>query len=390
MFSNRINNIKESSIVKYNNLVIQKEKEGIHFYKLNIGQPDILTDIIYFEELRKYKQCINSYSDPKGLIELRKVVSSYYNKKIKRNKYNHNDIVITQGASDAIIKILLTLCDSGDEIIVLEPFFSDYKLYCSLLDINIKSIKYENVNYSDIQKCISNKTKAILFANPNNPDGNILKNDDIEIILSIAKENNLFVISDEVYNEILFTNDFISLSNYDSENIIVVDSASKKLNCCGSRIGFVISKNDKLISKIVVINDIKISLSNIEQKCVAALLLNYKKITKNSISIFKRRLEILKKELDKHNIKFIIPKGGMSILLELPIKNSDDYAHWLINNYNKNGESLVVTSAKDFYISDDGNNKIRITLTIDEDNLNKVVYILVDSLKKYSLEVTTC
>lgn len=387
MFSNRVNNIKESSIVKYNNIVKQKEKEGICFYKLNIGQPDILTDISYFNELKNYKQCTNSYSNPQGLVELRNIVSEYYNKKTRRNKYKQEDIVITQGASDGIIKILLTLCDKDDEIIVLEPFFSDYKIYCNLLDVKIKTIKYSRVDYLEIKEQITSRTRAILFANPNNPDGNILSKNAIETIISIAKEYHICIISDEVYNEIIFTNKYISLSNFDYENIIIVDSASKKLNNCGSRIGFIISKNDKLISKIVCINDSKISISNIEQKGVASLLLNYQKITNISKKIYTKRLKKVIKLLQNTNIKFEIPKGGISILLDLPITNSNDYAFWLINNYNKNGRSLVITPAQDFYMSTEGKNKIRITLTIDDGSLNEVINILVDSLKKFRNEV---
>ena len=387
MFSNRVNNIKESSIVKYNNIVKQKEKEGICFYKLNIGQPDILTDISYFNELKNYKQCTNSYSNPQGLVELRNIVSEYYNKKTRRNKYKQEDIVITQGASDGIIKILLTLCDKDDEIIVLEPFFSDYKIYCNLLDVKIKTIIYSRVDYLEIKEQITSRTRAILFANPNNPDGNILSKNAIETIISIAKEYHICIISDEVYNEIIFTNKYISLSNFDYENIIIVDSASKKLNNCGSRIGFIISKNDKLISKIVCINDSKISISNIEQKGVASLLLNYQKITNISKKIYTKRLKKVIKLLQNTNIKFEIPKGGISILLDLPITNSNDYAFWLINNYNKNGRSLVITPAQDFYMSTEGKNKIRITLTIDDGSLNEVINILVDSLKKFRNEV---
>ena len=384
MFSKRIKSIKPSAIVKYNNLVKRREKQGTIFLKANIGQPDFKTNKQYFKSLKKInKNLTNGYSMPNGIEELRYAVSTYYNNVQNNIVFNSKDIVVTQGASDAIIKILYTICDCDDEVIVLEPFFSDYKIYADILGIKLISIKYNNFSAEDLNGVFSKKTKAILFANPNNPDGAIITNNSIHILINFAKKHNLYIISDEVYSGLVYDKEFISLSSFKYRNIIIVDSASKKLNLCGSRIGYIISKNIKLLDSITILNDSKISISNVEQIAVVNMLLNSKKIIAESKKIYKKRLDILCELLKKYNIKYILPKGGISMLIELPIKDCENYVCWLINKYEFDGESLLVTPAKDFYLSNHGFNKIRLTLTISNNNLEKAVKMLDDSIKKY-------
>lgn len=387
MFSNRINSIKISSIIKYNDIVKEREKNGIYFYKANIGSPNIDIDEAYFKALSNYNEKKNEYSSPKGLSVLRQQVSEYYNKKNNREKYSIEDVIVTQGASDGIIKALFSICDKNDEIIVLEPFFSDYKMYCNLAEVNMITISEKNITYKNIKSIVNEKTKAILFANPNNPDGNVLNKKEISAILKIAKEKKMFVISDEVYSELVYTNEYYSLSNYDYENIVIVDSASKKLNACGSRIGFVISKNENLIEKIRLINDSKISISNVEQLAVASLFSKFDEITKSNITIYKKRLEKMKECLEKNNIKYVNPQGGICLLVDLPVNDSENFALWLASKYQKDNKTLLVTSAKDFYQSDEGKNKMRLCLTINENEIESIVKLLCDALKEYEVKI---
>lgn len=384
MFSKRIDSISLSSIVKYNKLVKQREKEGIVFIKANIGQPDFKTDRRYYKALNSIDNITNGYSSACGIKTLRHAVSKYYNNNQNTNRFSIKDIVITQGASDAIIKILYTICDSGDDVIVLEPFFSDYKIYAQIVGINLIPVSYHNFSFKSLQKKITSKTKAILFANPNNPDGEVLDHHDIVNLIDFAKQNNLFIISDEVYSGFIYNSEFFSLSSYDYNNIIIVDSASKKLNSCGSRIGYVISKNNDLLKRIIILNDSKISISNVEQYAVSEMLINYDEIIKYECQIYKRRLIQIEQLLNKYKIKYIVPKGGISLLVELPIQDSDDYVYWLVKKYENRGKSLLLTSAKEFYIGNEGYNKVRLTLTIPDNQIPEVINLMVDSIKKYN------
>ena len=387
MFSKRVKRINTTPIMKYNNILSYREKEGIKFYKLNIGQPDFNTDKIYYDELAKFNVPINSYCNPGGIEILKNSVCNYYNKKFNQN-LNLSNVVITQGASDAIIKILYSICDCKDEILILEPFFADYKLYCNLLGINFKTIKYNDIDYNELNKKISFKTKAILFANPNNPDGSVLSLEDIEKIINVAKKNNLFIISDEVYSGLVYTSNYISLTNYcNNKNIIIVDSASKKLNLCGSRIGYIITKNDNLNNKIIALNDCRISISYAEQYAVSKVLDNSDNIINNSKEIYEKRINKIISKLKSTDIKYIIPKGGISMVLTMPFNNTEEYVKWLITKYENDGKSILIVSCKDFYTKNRGNNKIRLCLSLNNSDLDKALEILIDSCQKYKEEV---
>jgi aspartate aminotransferase len=383
MISKRIKNIKPSFIIKYYSMLFEREKEGIKFIKANLGQPDFRTDIKYYDSLKSLNnKKVNRYIEAEGLYALRKAVSTFYNKN-NNNYFCANDVIITQGASDAIIKILYSICDVNDEIIILEPFFSDYKIYAEILGIKIKTLKYNNFDYNDISNKINKKTKAILFASPNNPDGNILSFEQINIILKVARKHKLFVISDEVYSGFVYNNSYYSLSCFKYRRILIVDSASKKFNSCGSRIGFVISKNKEILKSIVTLNDSKISISYTEQYAISKMFPSAQKIILKSKQKYEKRLKIMLILLKKYNIKYITPKGGISVLIELPIKSSDEYISWVIKNYQLNGESFIATPAEDFYSSGDGKNKIRISLTMSTVKMKKIALMMNNSLIEY-------
>lgn len=381
MLSNRIKGIRKSIFYEYHNLVEEREKSGIKFYKLNMGQPDFDTSKIYFESLSSFRPKTNSYSEPAGLNSLRKSVSEYYNKNYNKN-LDENNIVVTQGASDAVIKLLYCICDSDDEIILIEPFFADYGLYCDILNIKIKTINYNDIKNNNIESVITKKTKAILFANPNNPDGRIMDEDSINNIITTAKKHNLMIISDEVYSGLIYNDEYISLSNYLSNNVVVVDSASKKLNLCGSRIGYIISNNKELIEQLTMFNDCRISISNVEQYAVSNMLKEADKIIEKEKEIYKSRMDLVIKKLKGTKIKYDIPSGGITMLLELPF-NTKKYIEWLIKEYEKDKKTILVVPGDSFYASKEGKNKIRICLTSNIKDLEEAIDLLIDSCNKY-------
>ena len=386
MFSNRINNMKQTIFSRYTELISLREQKGISFYKLNMGQPDFETNSIYFESLSNYNTKTNKYGEPSGSNDLKMSVARNYNKLFNKSILTSGDIVITQGASDAIIKLLYTICDYNDEIIVLEPFFSDYKIYCDMLNIKIKSINWTDLNSNFFEKNINNKTRGILFSNPNNPDGKIMTKQIAKQIYDISKKHKLFIISDEVYSGLIYDEKYFSFINYLDENIVVVDSASKKLNLCGSRIGYIISKNKLLNNKIIMLNDCRISISNVEQYAVAKTLDKLEEIIEQSKNEYKNRIDFIQKKLDKTNIKCIYPHGGLTMLLEFPFE-TEKYVKWLIETYERDNCSIIVTPANDFYISNIGNNKIRICVTIDEEKLEDCINLLIESCEIYMEEV---
>lgn len=381
MLSNRISNIK-NSIITYNCDDIKKrESEGISFLKLNIGQPDFITDDLYFKSLKMINSKENNgYISPSGFWDLRNSIVKFYND--EKNYYFLENVVITLGASDAIIKCLYSICDKNDKILVLEPFFCDYKLYADMLEIKLIPINYSSVNRKKLEELYDKKVKAIIFSNPNNPDGNILNLNQINNILTFARKKNIYIISDEVYGGFVYDNNYISLKQFNYNKIIIVDSVSKKFNVCGSRIGYILSHNKKLINSIIKLNDIRISLSKTEQYCVNNLFQDGQRIISNYKKNYEERLKIMLSELNKYNIRYFEPKGGISLLVELPVDDTEKFIKWVINNYCLNNESFLITPAKEFYITDI-KNKARIMLTIQKNDIHKFVKMLNDSCKQY-------
>ena len=379
--------MKKSYINQYDKLISEVEqKEKIKIYKLNIGQPDIKTDKSYFYGLRKFVNKINKYGECKGEKKLRIEFSNYYNERLNWNKYNEDNIQITLGASDAIINVLSIICNKGDYIFVLEPFFSDYKMYCNILGVNIIGINIKDL----VEEKINNKynCKAILFSHPNNPDGHILSKKERQKILEFAINNNLYIISDEVYNEIVFNDNFISMSVYNYNKIIIIDSISKKFSNCGARIGALITENEKILENIVKIYDARIAISNAEQYAIINMFQRRKRIIKKILKIYRKRKQKIEEYLKNQSIiKYQKPDGGTFFLLDLPIQNAEKFAEWVLKTYRNNNKTVCVLPANDFYKKSKKNNQIRLTITNNSKYTIEALKLLEEAIFKYKKEV---
>lgn len=376
--SKNIDNLSFSSLHKYYDIVEKIKEDNIYVFDLNSTGFAEKTDKSYYQALRKIKSKTNSYGDYRGLEELRIEFSKYYNEKIKINKYDKNDIQITLGASDAIISLLMSMCDSGDTILVLEPFFCDYRNYCEMLDLNIVYITLDDLK-KDIN--IPQNCKAILFSNPNNPSGYVLNQKEMENVVNIAIKNDLYIISDEVYSEIVYDN-FISFASFDYEKIIVVDSVSKKFNNGGARIGAIITKNEEILIDVAKIYDSRISISNIEQIAISNMFRNKKRILDNNLKVYNKKVKIIENFLMNQNeIEYEMPKGGVFFLLTLPGIDTDLLAEWLLKKFRKNNKTVLILPASTFYSND--KQKIRLSITKDINYILEGLALLVEAIKEY-------
>ena len=378
--STNIENMQVSCLYKFNREIALIEKDGTQIYKLNMGQPDISTDKSYYNALKKIKKGINKYGDCRGLEDLRVKFSEYYNEKNQSKKYTKDDVQITLGASDAIISILMSICNSNDSVILVEPFFSDYRIYCQMLNIKILPFTIKQLLYEDIE--IPVHCKAILFSNPNNPNGYIFNSYELNKIIDISKNNNLYIISDEVYSEIIYE-DFISLSSFDYKNIIVVDSVSKKFSNCGARIGCMITQNQTILKNIEKIYDARIAISNAEQIAAASMFHKKNKIFKNNLKIYSERKLTVENFLKNQKlIGYEVPKGGIFFILDLPVKDSEEFSDWLLKKYRKNNKTVFLLPANGFY-SKGNKSKVRLTIANDSKYTLEALKILMEALKIY-------
>lgn len=379
--SKRIDNMEFSYMHKYAKIIENLENNGIDIINVSSAQPLMNTDITYYDGLKNINQGINMYGDFKGMEELRAEYAKYYNAKIQENKYTKSNIQISLGASDAIINTLISICDEEETIAIIEPFFCDYRNYCQLANINAFYITIEDI-INDI--ALPEKTKAILFSNPNNPSGKIFNTREIEQIIQFSKKHNIYIISDEVYNELAYDK-YISFSNYNYSKIIVIDSISKKFNNCGSRIGAIVTLDKEILKNISKIYDSRISISNSEQIAVINMFKNKEKIFNENLKHYEEKIKKIEEILNKQDIiEYEKPQGGVFFILTLPIRNSEDFAEWLLKHYRKDNKTIQILPANNFYVTK--KNKVRLSITNNIENILEALDMLLDGIKTYKKE----
>ena len=269
--SKRIESVPTSTIMELLTLSAKAKKSGKKVYHLNIGQPDIKTPQGFYKAIREFKGEILEYSLSEGLPELIEAIRKYYEDYYI--KFDDDEIIITNGGSEALLFTMLTICDDGDNILVPEPFYSNYYNFSKSVGVNINPITtlaengFHLPNKEEIVSKIDGKTKAILFSNPGNPTGVVYTKEEINMLADIAIEHNLWIIADEVYREFIYEGEYTSLGNIEKvkDRVIIVDSVSKRYSACGARIGCVASKNKDYIKAILKLCQARLSVPTLEQ-----------------------------------------------------------------------------------------------------------------------------
>ncbi len=367
-------------------------KEGKNVYYLNIGQPDIKTPKLVIDAIKNSNLDILAYSRSEGSESYRKKISSYYN----HNNINvsHEDIIVTTGGSEALLFAFGSIMDKGDEIIMPEPFYANYNGFSTASDIKVVPVisKIEN-NFAlppieQFEKLITKNTKAILICNPGNPTGYLYSKEEIKKLAALVKKYDLFLIADEVYREFVYdevSHHSILQEEGLEEHSIVIDSVSKRYSMCGARIGYLVSKNKALISTALKFAQARLSPPTLAQIASEAALDTPKNYFEEVKTEYVQRRNTLIKELENINgVKVARPKGAFYCIAELPIKNSDHFAKWLLDEFDYDNETVMVAPAAGFYSTEGvGLNQIRIAYVLNETRLKKAVKILAEALKVY-------
>ena len=367
-------------------------KSGKTIYHLNIGQPDIKTPKIALEAIKNNTIEILAYSRSEGSETYRNKIANYY---IKHDiEVNHNQIIVTTGGSEALLFAFGSIMDVDDQVIIPEPFYANYNGFSTASGVKIVPVvsKIDN-NFAlppieEFEKLISKKTKAILICNPGNPTGYLYSKEEIQKLAAIVKKHDLFLIADEVYRE--FTYD--GLEHYSilqeksiEDHAIVIDSVSKRYSMCGARIGCLVSKNSDLIATALKFAQARLSPPTFAQIACEAALDTPQSYFDNVITEYVERRDTLINELQKiEGIKVGTPKGAFYCIVELPVKNTDHFAQWLLEDFDVEGETIMVAPAAGFYSSPNvGLNQIRIAYVLNKESLIKSVHILKEALKVY-------
>lgn len=391
--SKRIQNTKVSAIRKLTPFANQAKDKGIKVYHMNIGQPDIETPKEYFEALKNYNKKVLGYENSEGINELRIGFSDFL--KIHDINYTSEEIFITNGGSEALLFIFLTICDEGDEIIVPEPYYSNYNTIANSCGVKLVPFQtkiedgFHIQNKDSIFKVITEKTKAILYSNPSNPTGVVYSLNELQIIADVACEKNLYVISDEVYRELVYDNiEYKSIFSIEKvrNNLILVDSLSKRYSVCGSRIGMIASKNKDLMKEILKLCQARLSISSVEQYTATKLLklpMSYIHSVKDKYE--ERRNAICKFLNEIQGVKSYKPEGAFYLIVSLPVDNAEDFCKWLLTDFNLNNETVMFAPAEGFYFDSElGKSQIRISYCISVENIKKAMNILKEGLKVYN------
>jgi len=367
-------------------------KQGKTVYYLNIGQPDIKTPQIAMDAVRVHSLDILAYTRSEGSEDYRKKIADYYKK--KDINLTHDDIIVTTGGSEALLFAFGSIMDTDDEIIIPEPFYANYNGFSTASNVHIVPVisKIED-NFalppiSEFEKLITPKTKAILICNPGNPTGYLYSKEEIKQLASLVKKHDLFLIADEVYREFCYeghTHCSIMQEAGIEEHAVMIDSVSKRYSMCGARIGCIVSKNKQVIQTALKFAQARLSPPTFAQIASEAALDTPQSYFDEVIEEYVERRDILMAELQKiDGVKVAKPNGAFYCIVELPIKNSDDFAQWLLEHFEVNGETVMVAPAAGFYSTPNvGLNQIRIAYVLKKESLIKAVNIIKQALKVY-------
>ncbi|MHC0440859.1 pyridoxal phosphate-dependent aminotransferase [Flavobacterium sp. 3-210] len=392
--SHKGRNMPESPIRKLAPFADLAKKKGHKVYHLNIGQPDIKTPEVAIEAVKNIDLSIIEYSPSAGYESYRKKLAHFYQR--QNVNVNTEDIIVTTGGSEALLFALATITDPGDEIIIPEPFYANYHAFASSTSATVVPLvstietAFALPSIEEVEKLITNRTKAILICNPGNPTGYLYSEEEIKQLASLIKKHDLYLIADEVYREFLYDGNDVHFSVMNLEdveqNVIMVDSVSKRYSMCGARIGCLVTKNKDVLATVMKFAQARLSPPTIEQIACEAAIDTPQSYFDEVISEYKERRDTLISELNKIDGVIVTkPKGAFYCIAQLPIEDSDDFAQWLLESYNLNGETVMIAPAKGFYSTPGmGLNQVRIAYVLNKKDLITAVNILKEALLVYN------
>lgn len=370
----------------------EAKKKGIEVIHLNIGQPDIKTPKQALEAVKSNSLEVLAYSRTEGSDAYREKLSNYY--KSQEIFVSLHDILVTTGGSEALSFAMGSIADSGDELIIPEPFYANYNGFATAMGLKVVPVmsKIEN-NFSlppisEFEKLITNKTKAILICNPGNPTGYLYTHEEIQKLASLVKKYDLFLVADEVYREFAYEghkHHSILREVGMEDHAIVIDSVSKRYSMCGARIGCLVSKNKAVITTALKFAQARLSPPTYAQIASEAALDTPQEYFDDVIKEYVSRRDLLLDEITKiPGVLVGKPQGAFYCIAELPIEDADHFAQWLLEHFHIEGKTVMVAPAGGFYATEGaGKNQIRIAYVLDKENLKSAVKILKEGLKKY-------
>jgi aspartate aminotransferase len=368
------------------------KKSGKKVFHLNIGQPDIETPKVMLDAIHNFSEKVVEYSHSAGIESYRKKLAAYY--RTHKIEVDYTDIIITTGGSEAIAIAVMSCLNPGDEIIIQEPFYANYNGFSCLAGVTVRSITstiesgFALPPASEFRKLVNEKTKAILICNPSNPTGYLYNRQELESLKEIVLEHDLFLFSDEVYREFCYDGkEYISVMHLEGidNNVVLLDSISKRYSACGARIGALVSKNKDVMETALKFAQARLSPPTFGQVAAEAAIDTPEDYFTNVVEEYTKRRDFVVDSLNQMEGVFCPkPSGAFYVIARLPIDNSDNFCQWLLESFDHKGHTVMLAPATGFYSTKGhGENEVRIAYVLNLDVLTQAMECLQAALLCY-------
>lgn len=384
--------IQESPIRKFKPYADQAIADGVHVYFINIGQPDIPTPQPVWDAVKNFDEKVLSYGPAQGFLDLRQAMVDYFSH--YSIPLNSENIIITTGGSEAIHFAISAVADSGSEIIIPEPFYTNYNGFAAFADVKIVPLTlsveegFRLPSKEAFEAKITPQTRAILLNSPSNPTGTVYTPEELERVVDIAKRHDLFLIGDEVYKEFVYDGKaHKSILEYPDieDRVIVIDSISKRFSCCGARIGAVVTRNADVSFAVLKFAQARLCPATLEQRAALALYRMGFDYFDPIREEYQRRRDVLFEGLRQiSGVVMDKPQGAFYIIAQLPIQDSEHFVRWMLTDFRLDNETVMVAPAKGFYSSPGkGLNEVRIAYVLNESDMKRAIEVFKAGLERY-------
>ena len=385
-------NLPTSPIRKLTKQANMAKARGFEVFHLNIGQPDLASPKSALEAIRNFSDDVVAYGPSEGAISFRNKLVSYYQE--HDIEIDAEDILVTTGASEAIIMALDCITNEGDELIIPEPFYANYETFAAACGVKVVGIpssfesQFSLPNIETIEAAITSKTRALFICNPNNPSGYVYSKEELECLGQLAIKHDIFFIVDEVYREFVYDgHEHISVMQLEnlSAHAILIDSMSKRYSMCGARIGCLITKNKQVTHAALKFAQSRLCPPTIALHACEAALDESQQYLDHAVEEYEKRRTTAIAHLNKiEGVSVSLPKGAFYCLVKLPVTDSDHFAKWMLESFQDKGETLMVAPANGFFSGDlAGKDMIRIAFVLNSEKLIRAITLLKLGLDAY-------
>ncbi len=390
--SRRASIMPASPIRKLVPLGDEAKQRGTHVYHLNIGQPDIETPVEFYDAVRSYREKVIAYGNSQGIRVFIESLQHYY--QTLNIPLRYDDILITTGGSEAIMFSMMAIAEPGDEIIVFEPFYTNYNGFAIMAGVTLTPVAtsvedgFHLPSMKEIERHITPRTRGIVICNPNNPTGTVLRDDELSMIRDLALKHNIYVLSDEVYREFVYEGRAMSVLELEGleDHAIVMDSLSKRYSLCGGRMGCVISRNRRFMDVMLRFGQARLCTATLEQIGSAALVAEGAKYFDSFIAEYRDRRDATYEELLKiPGVLCRKPSGAFYIMAQFPVDDIEKFASWMLTDFSDGNETTMIAPGPGFYATTGrGINEARLAYVLNAPSCQRAVELIGKGIVEFS------